>query len=143
MNNSDILSIVALLISLCTLFIEYLSVKQSKDMTLYQKVTQSFLDINQMFLQFPELRPFFYDRVEQTGLESEELQQRLLMASEILLDHFEWILHDIKFSNLVDQESWLAYIYDTYQNSPTLISYHQQHISWHPLFNNFLLTRKN
>lgn len=74
--------------------------------------------ILQTFMQYPECRPFFYDRRPLPP--DEPLRSRVLTAVELVCDHMENLyLH----RNALDSKTydvWVPYVRRLYENSPAM-----------------------
>ncbi len=141
MQYSDILSIIAIIVSCLTLVIEFYIGKRTISVSLYQRVTEMFFSINEPFFSNPEMRPYFYENLECENVDGEDYN-RLVVTSEMILDTFEWIQHDIQSSKAEDKTSWENYMMHIFNNSPIMRKLHSKHPEWHPCFDK-LLQREN
>lgn len=141
MNNSDLIAIIAIFVAFLSLAAQMYIGKKDVGTSLYQHVTILFNNMNMPFLQYPELRVYFYENGVPTDLNRENYN-RVMVIAEMFLDTFEWIEHDIKRASTVDRESWRDYMIGIYSSSVAIREFHEKNPSWHPLFNNLLIANK-
>ena len=97
----------------------------------YENIRTLMMTINQIFINQPELRPYFYLGKEITN-DDELLQQKLAAISEAILDLFESILlHREHFPQIWPADEWDAYIKSVFANSPVLCGYLESNKDWY------------
>ena len=141
MNSSDLISIIAIIVASFSLGAQIYIGKKDVGTNLYQHVTNLFTNMNTPFLQYPELREFFYDNKAPLNLDKESYY-RVIVIAEMFLDTFEWVEHDIRRATSVDKKSWREYMIGVYSSSVIIREFHENNPSWHPLFNKLLCNYK-
>lgn len=76
------------------------------------------LSVLNMFVEHPELRPYFYDNKPVPDLESEKNQ--VLAAAEVVADHLENIVLSRKSLGEETYAVWVKYMAGIYRKSPVL-----------------------
>jgi hypothetical protein len=78
-------------------------------------------NVYRLFIEHPDLRPYFYDG--KALPESEPERSKVLAAAELLTDFFESIVHS---SHIIDPDlrgTWFRYMQDTYRHNPVFQDY--------------------
>lgn len=140
MNSSDFLSIVAIAVAFFSLITQVYIGKKDVGTNLYSHVTSLFSNLNAPFLEYPQLRPYFYNGKDPEDLAEEELY-RATVITEIVLDTFEWVEHDIKRATQTDKESWRDFMIGVYSQSSLVKDFHDANPSWHPLFDKMIMSK--
>jgi hypothetical protein len=77
-------------------------------------------DILKIFIDAPDLRPYFYDGAPTPPRDSSEYA-RVMAVAEYILDFFAAILIQRKmYGKIVAGDWWQAYMIDSFANSPAL-----------------------
>jgi hypothetical protein len=88
--------------------------------TANQYASELMLKADDLFVQWPMLRPYFFDDVPTDGMDDEALRHRVEAAGEYLLDVMEAIWdHSAEFVD-EDAESWREWMHGFLQTSPTM-----------------------
>jgi hypothetical protein len=136
MNASDYAAIGALVVSVATAiytFYTYVLGRRALQVTTYQGATALALQMDQMFLDHPLLRPYFYDDEPVLAVEADpEMHHRVLAAAEFALDIVECIWDHRKSYEDDDRESWKDWIHDVFQGSPAIRDWYEKNIEWYP-----------
>lgn len=140
MNRSDLIAVLAILIAFMSLAAQIYIGNNDVGTNLYQHVTTLFTNMSTPFLEYPELRVYFYENEAPTNLNSRDYY-RVIVIAEMFLDTFEWVEHDIKRARPVDKESWRDFMIGVYSSSIVMREFHEKNPSWHPLFNKLIETR--
>jgi hypothetical protein len=72
-------------------YIVYRQVKEASDTLrghLFDTTSQRMLDLTRLFVEYPELRPFFYENCNLDGADA-ALRNRVLAAAELHIDFFD------------------------------------------------------
>lgn len=104
---------------------------QSVESNVFGIVTNQTLAEDQMFLNAPELRPYFYHGKLIT--ETDPLAEKVKAAAEYLLDYFDSQATQLKkYPNLwrSEKDAWEANIIDQFAWSPVLCWYLDTNKSW-------------
>lgn len=127
MSVSDVLAGVAIVISL---LYSYRLSRRTHDISIYYGVIGMFRELDKTFVEYPEIRPYFY---EGKSLEADDPNlHRVRAVAELVLDAFEWIWHRKEELNTDDETGWMNYIADTYFSSPALQQHYASVASWYP-----------
>ena len=94
--------------------------------------------MNNPFLEYPELRPYFYDNKKAPENICVKDYNRIIVIAEMFLDTFEWVEHDISQATYIDKKSWRDYMISVYSTSDVIQNFHKANPTWHPLFNNLI-----
>ncbi len=84
-----------------------------------EAANKSAIDVDHLFIRYPELRPFFYDGKPLTN-ENLPDYSRAMAAREFVADSLEAICDNREVYNREDWESWLDYVEGMLKTSPTL-----------------------
>ncbi len=100
-----------------------------------QSVTSYSLEVSRLFLQHPDLRPYFFDG--QAIEESHPDYLRAEAVAEVMLDIF-WTMmseaeriQDSSFKNAEGRVQWAIYMGDCFANSPLLTSFLRKRQEWY------------
>jgi hypothetical protein len=92
---------------------------------------QAFL-LDQLFLDYPEVRPYFYEG-KLLSDEDPVLRHRIAAAAETVLDVFGVIvLHRERFAEVWSSNTWDEYMRHVFARSPFLCSYLRDVHKWFP-----------
>ena len=137
MTYIDIIQTVAIVLGfgLTALTIQFLR-KQTQEMTkatnagVYQNVTVSMFQIDQLFIENPELRPYFYSNLEIP--KNSKLQAKVYGMAEMLIDLLDNVR--IQASNMPQYawSTWKRYFEDIFKSSPTLREHLNTRKKWYP-----------
>lgn len=100
--------------------------REALQVTTYQGATELALNFDRMLIDYPFLRPYFYESepvpAEDDGSAPAEAdrhrRQRVLAAAEFALDIFECIWDHRDSYNSVDHKAWRRWILDVMESSP-------------------------
>jgi hypothetical protein len=97
----------------------------------YQNVTLQIFALDEIFIDHPELRPYFYSGKDIS--EGNPDYQRALATAEFILDLFgtSFDLMPQYPKNWSSGDAWKAYIQQTFASSPILCWYLDEHIDWY------------
>jgi hypothetical protein len=128
-------SIISVMIATAAVFLANRAASTEMSVTTYQGATQLMLEVDRIFLNHPELRPFFYDDVEPTP----DVDRNLINAAvEFMLDAFECIWDQRPHFSAPDYDSWAEYIVDRFGTSPVLRQFYRDHAGWYPTLDSLL-----
>ncbi|MFJ3900856.1 hypothetical protein [Streptomyces sp. NPDC090025] len=137
MQPSDYIAVLAIVISFAASWLAYrASMKshqtatKSHETSSYHAGTDLFMQLNLVFVEYPHVRPYFYDG---KVLEPHDPNRdRVHAVAELMLDVFEWIWHRREGISEVDRQAWADYVGSMFALSPVLRAYHLDHLAWHP-----------
>ncbi|MDV6297466.1 hypothetical protein ACWEQV_29080 [Rhodococcus aetherivorans] len=138
MDLQNLISLVAALIAVISAGIAALfgwwqtrRMDQSLEVVTYNGATDLTLQIDRIFIEYPELRPYFYEG--QSPIDQDEtLRQRVDAVSEFALDALECIWdHREKYTEM-DRESWKIWINEFMASSPRMRGLYEDHTTWYP-----------
>jgi hypothetical protein len=95
-----------------------------------------FLEIDHIMIEYPEIRPYFYHGKPAQSDDPNRL--RVESTAEVVLDVFEWVWHRQEGLNPDDKGGWLAYMLDTFCNSPALREHYRRSAAWYPVMTRML-----
>ncbi|RLK25185.1 hypothetical protein DER29_3171 [Micromonospora sp. M71_S20] len=130
MESSDILAVVAIVTAVLSAIYSHRLSRRAHHVSTYYGVIGLFRELDKTFLEYPEIRPYFYDG-KPVG-DDEPDRHRIRAAAELILDTFEWIWYRRKDLNAKGEEGWRAYIVDTFSSSPALQHHYASSASWYP-----------
>ncbi len=105
---------------------------QSVESNVFSTVTGQNLQTDDMFLRYPEIRPFFYQGKDLE--DSDPLAGRVKAAAETLLDYYDSQTTQLqKYPNIwrYERGSWEANIIDMFAWSPVLCRYLEANKGWY------------
>ncbi|ADP81085.1 hypothetical protein [Pseudofrankia inefficax] len=130
------LGAIALVVSILSALTAYSIGRRSVDRTAHQTLSELALRLSEAFLEYPELRPYFYDRKE---LSSDDASaNRVLAMAEMMLDACEWVLQGRYKLSKYDRAGWESYARHMLENSPVMRANLAEHSDWHPLVSGLL-----
>ena len=133
MRASDYTSLAALVISIFSAYTTLKVNRRGIELDTYHRATELFLKLNETFITYPELRPYFYDGRTLDAVADQKLREQVKMTAELILDVFDWVSHDCEGASKTDRESWFDFMRSMFDNSPILLEYHTAHREWHPV----------
>jgi len=136
---SDSIAILSLLAVFVTLVINAIQtqtqVKQARLLTesnavlLYQHMTEGMRDLSEIFVQYPKLRPVFY---ENEALPVDEVERkRALALAEIFVDFMGFTLNRGVFLTKESRSGYIKYFRHLAINSPAIQLYWMQRRDWY------------
>lgn len=130
----NLLATIAVSVALVALVFAWMQTRhmnRSLEVVTYNGSTDLTLQLDRVFIEYPELRPYFYDGQSPTGSDI-ELRQRVAAVAEFALDVLECIWdHRDKYSE-PDTKSWKKWIGDLIGTSPTMRDLYAEHTDWYP-----------
>jgi hypothetical protein len=145
---SVIVAILATVVAWISLRIANRSFKVSRQLLQMSASTEGTTDLackaDELFLDHPGLRPYFYDRwpVPDKILsppapswppsEADLARSQLLAATEYYLDLLESIWDNVEPLPDKDKGSWREWIHDMFESGPILVAYFEKNPTWYP-----------
>ena len=105
---------------------------QSVESTVFSTMTNQSLASDEVFLKYPELRPYFYSG--KTLMENDPLAEKVKSAAEYYLDYFESQTTQLKKYPHIwrfEKNAWEANIIDMFAWSPALCQYLEINKDWY------------
>ncbi len=105
---------------------------QSVESNVFSTVTGQNLETDKMFIQYPELRPYFY--LGKDIADTDPLAERAKAAAECLLDYYDSQTSQLKKYPGIwryEKGSWEANIIDMFAWSPVLCRYLEANKDWY------------
>ncbi|MFG2621192.1 hypothetical protein ACGFXC_26605 [Streptomyces sp. NPDC048507] len=137
MQTSDFIALIAVVISVGASVLaqhtaakSHLTAAKSHESASYHSGTDLFMQLNMVFVEYPHVRPYFYDGKPLTR--DDPNYHRAQAVAELMLDVFEWIWHRREGITEVDRQAWADYVGSMFALSPVLRTYHLDHLAWHP-----------
>jgi hypothetical protein len=135
--SSQNLGVGIALISLAVALIGAVMSRRALRRSSYRTSADLLLEADRIFLDRPDLRPYFYDGVECSADDSEQ-RARVEAVAEFYLDVLETIWdHRNEFSR-VDRASWREWIHDLLEWSPALRQVYTATPRWYPTITSLL-----
>lgn len=108
---------------------------QSRDGTLatrahvYQGLAQLMIDVDRIFIEYPALRPYFYDNVEEPDDPIE--RNRVSAIAETHIDMMDNLLTQSPHLEDIVAEPWDDYFRDLMRRSPAIRRFWAEHREWY------------
>jgi len=96
---------------------------------LYQNVMKEMQDISKLFMEWPELRCYFYEGCAPPH--EGELKVRVQIMSEMLVDFMGFTLNTYDHLSVDEKNGWTSYFADVARSSPALRSYWRDRREWY------------
>lgn len=131
-DTSLIVSGLALLVSVAGVVYQQTQTRQSviqNELAIHTLLIQRNADLLEAFVDYPDLRPLFYDN---EGLPEDDLARRRAMTlAEMWTDLFEQVV--IQLDNLPADmaPTWKQYAIDMHASSPAIREYFRQSCGWY------------
>ena len=133
---SNFFALGALVVSVATAiytFYTYVLGRRTLHVTTYQGATALALQMDQIFIEHPLLRPYFYSQAPVPDeADDPETHHRVLATAEFVLDILECIWDHEKSYDPDDRESWKDWIHDVFLGSPACREWYVENIAWYP-----------
>ena len=141
MESSDVLALLAIAVSLISAVYGFRLSRRAHYVSTYTGVISLFRELDRTFIEYPDLRPYFYDG-KPVGVDDPN-HNRVQAAAELVLDTFEWIWYRQENLNAEDEKGWQTYIAETYFSSPALQQHYTRYPSWYPGIARLIADHKN
>ncbi|WP_327338451.1 hypothetical protein OG384_22105 [Streptomyces sp. NBC_01324] len=138
---SDYIAVAAVVFSVAAGWKAYAVSAKSHQTASYHSGTDLFMQLNLVFVEYPEVRPYFYSGKTLPPQETDPHVQRVHAVAELMLDVFEWIWHRREGITAVDRQAWSDYVGEMFALSPVLRQYHLDHLNWHPTITDLYFAR--
>jgi hypothetical protein len=129
------LSLIISLLGLASLALIMFQINQasaSLQAASYQSIANNTLELDKIFIDKPELRPYFYYGRD---INQNEKDYDLVMAvAEFLIDFFDSTLTQLEImpkDKQLDMPAWKKYFSDSFANSPALCKRLQRNPNWY------------
>jgi hypothetical protein len=133
MQTAQVISLVALVVSLSAAVFSYRLSRRSFRITAYHGASDRALQMDQVFIQHPLLRPYFAGGEPVPPLDGDpELHHRVLAVAEYVVDILEdcWDNEDCYAG--ADRDAWMRWIYEVFESSPAARDLFADNVSWYP-----------
>lgn len=126
----SIAGFVAIIVTIILTRSQTTSMAQSLKENIHEISSNQMFDMDKVFIDHPEMRPYFYARKDIS--ENDPSYQRALAISEYLLDYFGSILVQRKrFPNVWPSNWWYPYFTYVFANSPLLCRQLKETKEWY------------
>jgi len=115
------------------ILLQRVEIQKQNDWAIYQ----SGIDSLSLFLEHPEIRPFFYKRDTPLPMEDSVLRNKVMTMAEVLSDHWEIVFLSKEKKGTIVDDMWLTYIKNIYYKSPTLQFFLREDIEGHRYADSF------
>lgn len=149
--GTQVVAVVALFVSTFTVFYTRLQVRHAKaqadhakaqveharqglNFEVHDSATNFALRMDEVFLEYPLLRPYFYDNAPLPAADVDpELHHRVLAAAELVLDILESIWDRKSTFGEGFEESWREWIHDAFAGSAAVRRVYSENEVWYPV----------
>jgi hypothetical protein len=106
------------------------------EVSLRERKSSHIFELHHMFVDHPEVRPYFYDGRELTADTPEPLRSLVETAAEMHLDVFSQITTDIEEfpEHHESSQTTVRWIRDMFDSSPVLRTYLEKRATWYREF---------
>jgi hypothetical protein len=140
MDSSNTLSIIALVLSVASTVVATLVAYRASNhgitVTTYNNATELTLQVDRVFVEYPELRPYFYDNEPLT--DSAPHRNRVLAVTELYLDVLECIWDREREFSPTDRLAWRGWIVHAFDNALVLREFYRDRRDWYPTLGRLL-----
>lgn len=116
--------------SLWFLWIQIRYLRHSLTGSIYQNVYETMIKMDNVFVENPELKPYFYDGKETNP--ADPLYQRVSSVAEMLTDYFDSVYYQKNYVPVQWFREFTSFMRDIYKSSPALREHLSQRQQWHP-----------
>ncbi|WP_261553549.1 hypothetical protein [Frankia tisae] len=132
MDISNIVALVALILSIGATALSVSDARRNRTVTTYNSTTDLALQIDRIFIEYPQWRPHFYDGQPIPADSTHQDRSQVLAITEFCLDILECIWdRKLEYSKR-DLNSWRAWILDLFNSSQVMRSYFSANSTWYP-----------
>jgi hypothetical protein len=125
------MSTIASLTSVMIVLNQSIDLRRTVQRDTYQKAYQTVFDLDRLFLDHPELKPYFYSGQTLDAKTDPVLRARVESTAEWISDFFDNLFYNVKLGPNEDWSAWESYIEETFRRSPALRDYVQAHRGWY------------
>ena len=144
MTTYELLSLIISVAGFVTVIISIIMlIRQTREMTLqtnlvaeslrtatYEAVASQMFAIDEIFIRYPELRPYFYSGKDIS--ENDPDYDKVVAIAEFILDFFGSVLLQMQhFPQVWPRKWWEEYFIDSFANSPVLCRYLESVKEWY------------
>lgn len=126
----SVLGLPALVISLVFVWKQLKLSANANRATVYQSVPLLMFDIDRLFIERPELKPYFYGRKPLTHDDPE--YNRIMSVAELFVDFMDYVTVVEPALPEYEWDSWKCYFRELLATSPALQQYWQEYGHWYP-----------
>lgn len=120
---------IAVALSVFFLWKQLRGLRYSIESSSYHQVQNLMIDIDRFFINNIEIVKYFRNNIDVVG--SDENRQKLLLIAEMLIDHFDNVYHQRGTLPHGTYDGFVAYMQETYKNSPIVRHFISQRKSWY------------
>ena len=120
------------LVSLIFIYLQTSATSESLAVSAYQSISAQTLELDQIFIQRPYLRPYFYSGAPIN--ENDDRYAEVMSVAEFQLDFFDSALSQLDHmprDKRLDRNAWDKYISDSFANSPALCMRFKRNPNWY------------
>lgn len=129
--NLGIFQVIITLVGFVFVAYQLFLLRRSIRSSTYQNVYQMMINIDNFFIENPDLKPYFYEgqiMEEREGLN----YTKLLSVAEMLIDYFDNVYHQKDCMPRRTFEGFSEFMKDMYRSSPVLQEFLSQRKHWYP-----------
>ncbi len=105
--------------------------RKARQIATYEDLYSRMHDIHKVFLEYPELRKYFYEGKHNKHEDAATIQ-RLQTIAEMMTDFFQQIHLQIESMPPSTAQGWKNYINTIVDNSPVSNTFLHKHQNWYP-----------
>lgn len=132
MPDSDYVAILALLVSIVAAFFTNFMYRRELKNQGYQLAMSMFIDVDKVFIEYPDARPYFYDGSNPAAVEDLTMQNRVIAIAEMMLDICELVTDTRLGLKRGDEDSWNDWVLGCLASSPAMLTHLTENPDWHP-----------
>jgi hypothetical protein len=122
---------VASFIALVAIWIQIRRQKEAEQAAVYQAISQQMFDIDRVFLEYPHLRPYFYDGVDASECTGDD-RGRLDTIAEMFLDFIDNVQAQSDRFDANLRDFWSTFFGSLGENAPILAETELRCCDWYP-----------
>lgn len=112
-------------LSLVFIFIQTRQTTTTMKASMYETMNTQTLEMDKIFLQYPHLRPYFYDNEDLSKIPDEKTFNEVMIVAEYQLDFFDLVMTQLDYipndeDSAEDKANWKEYFADSFASSPAL-----------------------
>jgi hypothetical protein len=119
-----------------SLIFVWVQTRHSKEQTLgaqlanYHNLYLMWFTVDRVFIEHPEMRPYFYDRAEISAAPA-DIRLRLDAVSHMIFDCFDDVYHHLEHLPQSTSQAWSVFMKDLYKHTPYLKDFLQKNEQWY------------
>jgi hypothetical protein len=98
----------------------------------YHNLYLMWFNVDRVFVEYPDLRPFFYGRrdADESGV-TDDIRKKLDAVSHMMLDCFDDVYHHLEHLPASTRNPWDIFMQDMYRHTPYLKGFLKNNEQWY------------